>query len=240
MRRPRFCQAAAAALAALALHAAPPCRADFLDPANFTSIGTLSESSGTYVFNTSNDTLTQGGTTLFTGVTVNGVAVFDFASINITGGTFTVTGSNPLALLSQGNLSFTGGSLSANGGDGTSNGGGIGVGGGGNGGNIGAIGSGPGAGSPSTSGYAGGGGGGFGGGGGNGYLPSGSSGAGGGTYGTLTTQLVAGSRRRRQRWLCEGWGWGRRGRHRARGRDLGGHAHHLRGEHLRDRRYRRP
>jgi autotransporter-associated beta strand protein len=78
-----------------------------LDPNAFTSLGTLNVSSGTLTINT--DTLTMTGAASFTGVALNQnggpqVAVFDFSSINIASGvTVSMSGSRPLALLSQGN-----------------------------------------------------------------------------------------------------------------------------------------
>jgi hypothetical protein len=67
-----------------------------LDPTAFTSLGTLSLASGAYTLNTGDGsaadlptiTTLVGGvsTTIVTGVVSNGVAVFDFDSINITSG----------------------------------------------------------------------------------------------------------------------------------------------------------
>jgi hypothetical protein len=188
------------AVAALGLAVAvgsPRARGGPLDPNAFTPLGTLSISSGSYTFNTTTDQLLDSSNNvLFTGVTFNGIAVFDFSGITIGGGTFTGTGSRPLALLSQGNISFTGGRIDVSGGRGSvppvfipGSGGPGGFGGG----------AGPGAGSPgrnipgsaSTAG-----GGGFGGPGGPGMpgVPGdGSGGPGGPPYGDLATQLVGGS-----------------------------------------------
>jgi hypothetical protein len=74
-----------------------------LDPTQFTSLGTLSlSSSGSYLI--SGTTLVIGGTT-YTGVMYNGIAVFDFTSINIAAGVTLsasgISGSPPIALLSQ-------------------------------------------------------------------------------------------------------------------------------------------
>src|SRR5262245_4956922 len=117
-------RSAAAALAFLAL-AAAAARGGPLDPNAFTPLGTLNIPSGSYTFNTTTDQLLDSSNNvLFTGVTFNGIAVFDFSGITISGGTFTVTGSvnsstgmtgQPLALLSQGNISFTGGSINLDG-----------------------------------------------------------------------------------------------------------------------------
>jgi hypothetical protein len=149
-----------------------------IDPNSLPSIGTLSISGGSYTFNTNNDTLTGSNGVSFTGQTYNGIAVFDFSQVNISGGTFSVTGADPLAILSQGNISFTGGSIDLSGGNGSYSGGGVGVAGGGNGG----IGEGDG---PGGAYYGENGGGGFGG--------QGGSYDGGPTYGNLATQLVGGS-----------------------------------------------
>src|SRR5262249_6165424 len=90
---------------------APTARGGPLGPGAFTSLGTLNISSGSYTFNTTTDQLLNSSNqVLFTGVTFNGIAVFAFSQITISGGTFTVTGSvgptgmtgQPLALLSHG------------------------------------------------------------------------------------------------------------------------------------------
>ena len=61
-------------------------------PSAFTSLGTLNITSGSYTFNTTTDQLLDASSNvLFTGVTSNGIAVFDFSQINISGGTFTAT-----------------------------------------------------------------------------------------------------------------------------------------------------
>lgn len=145
-------------------------RADLFNPADFTSLGTLNLSAGSYTINTTTDQLLDSSNkVVFQGVTSGGVAVFDFRSIGLSGVTINVSGSDPLALLSQGNISIGGASINLASGS---------VGGGG-------AESGPGAGGSSE---FGGGGGGFGGSGGGGYSSSG-----GATYGDLTTQLVGGS-----------------------------------------------
>jgi hypothetical protein len=109
------------ALMALAVSAGSPmARGGPLDPGAFTPLGTLTISGGSYTFNTTTEQLRDSSNNvLFTGVTSDGIAVFDFSQITISGGTFTATGSvgstgmvgQPLALLSQGDISFTGGSM---------------------------------------------------------------------------------------------------------------------------------
>ena len=82
-----------------------------LNPLDFASLGAFPTAQGYYTFNTSGTpTLTEPGGTNLTGVVSNGIAVFDFDSINISGPSsgvgppsqvFTATGSLPLALLSR-------------------------------------------------------------------------------------------------------------------------------------------
>src|SRR6516164_905171 len=87
----------------------PQARGGPLDPNAFTPLGTLNITSGSYTFNTTTDQLLDSSNNvLFTGVTFNGIAVFDFSQIAIGGGTFTGTGSQPLALLSQGDITMNG------------------------------------------------------------------------------------------------------------------------------------
>ncbi len=85
-----------------------------LNPNSYTSLGTLSAGTGdTVAINTTTGTITitGPGAGVFTGVTQTqtgaaSITVFDFTSINIAAGAnVTVTGSNPLALLSRGNAS---------------------------------------------------------------------------------------------------------------------------------------
>ena len=72
----------------------PKARGGPLDPGAFASLGTLNITGGSYTFNTTTDQLLDcSGNVLFTGVTSNGIAVFDFSQITISGGTFTATGS---------------------------------------------------------------------------------------------------------------------------------------------------
>jgi hypothetical protein len=177
---------AAAVLGLAVAVGAPRARGGPLDPGAFTPLGTLNISGGSYTFNTTTDQLLDSSNNvLFTGVTFNGIAVFDFSQITISGGTFTATGSvgstgmigQPLALLSQGDINFTGGSINLDGGGGSNVGHAGGAGGSG----------GFSGGSSSISG-PGGGGGGFGGG------PGGPGGPGGGRpYGDLNVQLIGGS-----------------------------------------------
>ena len=138
-----------------------------LDPGAFPSLGTLNITSGSYTFNTTTgQLLDSSNNVLFTGVS-NGHAVFDFSQITISGGSFGVIGNNPLELLSQGNISFTGGSINLDGGAGGSGGSSAGGGGG------------PGG----PGGYGGGGGGAYGGGFGSGGLGLGPGGGGSGHLG---------------------------------------------------------
>jgi PEP-CTERM motif len=109
----------AVAIAASGLMPAPSI-AGPLDPLQFSSLGTLSLSTpGTYLILApqlgSAPTLVVGNTT-YTGVIYNGVAVFDFTSINIASGvtlsaniTFGGSGTLPVALLSQTSASIAGG-----------------------------------------------------------------------------------------------------------------------------------
>ena len=103
--------AVCAALAALA------CAADaqVLDPNAYASSGALSLGSGSYTIDT--DALTFAG---YGGTLSNGIAVFDFSSVNIAAGaTVNVVGSHPLALLSQSDATFgIGSSFNLNGGNG--------------------------------------------------------------------------------------------------------------------------
>src|SRR3954451_18057863 len=95
----------AAVLSGLAVRAS----AGPLNPLDFQSLSTLNLSTGSYTFNTTTDQLLDSNkNVLFTGVTSNGIAVFDFNQVVIGGGTFTATGSNPLALLSRGDIIVNG------------------------------------------------------------------------------------------------------------------------------------
>jgi hypothetical protein len=176
-------------------------RANILDPSNTALFGSIAAptltSGGTYTFNTdstnANPTLTGTGIGTINGTFVNGVAVFDFVSLNMPTGTysFTATSNDPLALLSQGTLTMNG-TIDLSGGTSTTASGGTAVAGAGSGGNgphnTLSSGSGPGGGTGSSS--SGGGGGGFGGAGGTG---SSSGGPGGSAYGNLLTTLQGGS-----------------------------------------------
>jgi autotransporter-associated beta strand protein len=88
----------------VAVHGAP------LDPNAFTSLGTLDVSAGTITINT--DTLAISGAASFTGVAMpqSGgpeIAVFTFDGIDIlAGATIAVSGTRPLALLSQGDITI--------------------------------------------------------------------------------------------------------------------------------------
>jgi hypothetical protein len=179
-----------------------------LDPNAFTSLGTLDLTvSGSYTLDTSTQVLSGPGSTLYTGVTTmegsEQIAVFDFSSVSIAAGaTIIASGSDPLAILSQGSIQINGtinaGGQSAQSNTVTSVSGGPGGGAGGEWTHVGSTyrqepGGGPGGGHVATglsALYGGSGGGGFGGaGGGAGYGGA----SGGGTYGNLFTQLQGGS-----------------------------------------------
>lgn len=189
-----------------------PASADFLNPLSFTSLGTLDLVAGAYTFDTSTQTLTDSGSNvLFTGTTTTQassfnptIAVFDFDSIKLAAGAVvTVTGANPLALLSRSSITISG-TISANGGAGgngtvsSSGAGGKGAAGGADGGNgtggVGEHGQGPGGGPSTNAGLSNesfGAGGGFGGRGGHPLNPPYDHY--GPTYGDLTQALEAGS-----------------------------------------------
>jgi hypothetical protein len=100
--------------ALVALHLAVlPCKGDILDPSAFASLGAFPTLAGTYNVDTSTATptiLLPGGGSL-QGVIYNGLAVFDFDSINITQGmSFFDRGNEgtPLVLLSRGNAVIAG------------------------------------------------------------------------------------------------------------------------------------
>ena len=84
-----------------------------LNPLDFASLGAFPTAMGTYTINTSGTpTLTEPDGTTLTGVISNGIAVFDFDSINVLGPIpsriFTATGSLPLALLSRTDATIAG------------------------------------------------------------------------------------------------------------------------------------
>ena len=106
---------------------------DLLNPSAFASSGVLALTSGAYVIDTSGGPAgapvlkTSGGTVLATGSLYDQggafdatIGVLDFSSVSIANGvTVTVTGANPLALLSRGSETL-GGAILANGANGTS------------------------------------------------------------------------------------------------------------------------
>ena len=95
----------------LVLGAAGRAEAGALNPLDFASLGAFPTATGQYTINTSGiPTLTEPNGTTLTGVVFNGIAVFDFDSINVLGSpgppippaqSFIATGSLPLALLSR-------------------------------------------------------------------------------------------------------------------------------------------
>jgi hypothetical protein len=183
----------------LVLGSAERVQAGPLNPFDFASLGAFPTGASPYTFNTGGTpTMTDDlGNVVATGVVYNGIAVFDFNSINIPlfPGADTATGPLPLALLSRSDAVIAGGLI----GSASFNANGPGGGAGGIYGVLGSspVGGGPGGGQPGVlSGLPapGGGGGGYGGAGGagaNGELPGG---AGGSTYGgNLATLLQGGS-----------------------------------------------
>jgi hypothetical protein len=105
-------RAAGIGLAVLLLPACPA-QAGPLNPSDFTSLGTLDLTSGSYSVNTDTLVLTAPGGVNFNGVlssaATGSIAVFDFSSITLdSGASLTATGSHPLALLSQGSVTMNG------------------------------------------------------------------------------------------------------------------------------------
>jgi hypothetical protein len=197
----------------LLLGAAGRAEAGPLNPLDFASLGAFPTATGQYTINTSGaPSLAEPNGTIITGVVFNGIAVFDFDSINVLGNgpnlpplqSFIATGSLPLALLSRTDATIAGlidgsGQVTATGIPPFVHGG---PGGGSGGAPFGGFpGGGPGGGTagqlvPNVGG-SGGGGGGFGGPGGNGGpsigAPSVPGGLGGATYGDLSQHLQGGS-----------------------------------------------
>jgi len=102
-----------------------PARAAPLDPNAFASLGTLTPT-GNVTINTDTLTLSVAGGATYTGVVQSQgagnpeIAVFSFGSVDVPASTtFSIAGSRPLALLSQGEMLFSG-NLSARGGSGVS------------------------------------------------------------------------------------------------------------------------
>lgn len=194
---PKLSVAKVRVLLALAFSAAAfTAESAILDPNAFASLGSLSltDTSGAYVFDTGaggvSPTLKDHlGNVLFTGTLYNGIGVFDFSSVSLGFGTQVLAvGPNPLALLSQGNVTLAG-HLGADGQDASGAIGGQGGAGGGKGGDAPfGAGEGPGGGVAQGGLPAFGQGGGFGGHGGNGFGD-----VGGVAYGDLHTQLQGGS-----------------------------------------------
>jgi hypothetical protein len=217
MRVASWLMSSSALAVGLLLGSVGQAQAGSLNPFDFASLGAFPSAPGNYTFDTSDATLSGPGGS-WTGVVYNGIAVFDFNSINVTAGQYFLGGSGslPLALLSRSDALVSGtidvsaysSYLSPVGGPG---GGGGGVPGGG-GAYSASPGAGPGGGggglTPMPSGQpqvsSGGGGGGFGGPGGTGAAGASSSntfpgfiplpgGAGGASYGNLGVQLQGGS-----------------------------------------------
>jgi hypothetical protein len=214
MRVASWLMSSSALAVGLLLGSVGQAQAGSLNPFDFASLGAFPSAPGTYIFDTSDATLSGPGGS-WTGVVYNGIAVFDFNSINVTGGQYFSGGSGslPLALLSRSDAVVSGTiDVSANSPVGGPGGGGGGVPGGGGSAYSASPGAGPGGGggglTPMPSGQpqlsSGGGGGGFGGAGGIGAAGASSSnmfpgyiplpgGAGGASYGNLGVQLQGGS-----------------------------------------------
>lgn len=91
-----------------------------LNPIQFQSLGTLEAvSAGTYTIDTTHALWTNPDGSVYVGVVFDGIAVFTFDGITINGQPgFAITGSLPIALLSQTDASIVGGiSVSAPNGD---------------------------------------------------------------------------------------------------------------------------
>jgi len=164
----------------LTLLAALTAAANPLDPNAFTATGTNIVDTGTVAIDTTNLTMTGG----YTGTVSNGVAVFAFDGLTLNN--VSVSGSRPLALLSQGDLTLTGTLQIAGSGRNPGAGGGAG-------GEAAINGYGPGGGiSGEAWSWTAGGGGAFGGDGGEGGYWSGRRGYGGSAYGSDTLSVLQG------------------------------------------------
>lgn len=164
-----------------------------LNPLDFASLGAFPTASGSYIFDTSGTPtlIGPGGNVIETGVVSNGIAVFDFDSISVTGSQQFLGGNGalPLALLSRSDASIATGGLIDVSGTVSTSGPPAAMGG------PGSVGIGDGlAGGSNTGSYGGGGGGGFGGPGGAGSAQGTAPGGAGGTaYGNPGVQLQGGS-----------------------------------------------
>ena len=82
-----------------------------LDPMEFVSLGAFPTAPGTYAIDTNgpSPSLSGPGNVSIRGEVSNGIAVFDFTTINIgSGETITASGAFPLALLSRGDITISG------------------------------------------------------------------------------------------------------------------------------------
>ncbi len=97
-------------VAGMLLGAAGRAPAGPLNPLDFASLGAFPTAPGAYTINTSGTpTLTEPNGTIITGVVSNGVAVFDFDSIDVPSGqVISGTGSLPAALLSRNGITVSG------------------------------------------------------------------------------------------------------------------------------------
>jgi hypothetical protein len=94
--------------------ATPVATAGMLSPSDFTSLGSMLSESGAYQVNTDTGVMTLPGGGTITGDLSTGVAVFTYNSIDISGASFAIQGSNPFALLSQGSLTLSGAGMDLN------------------------------------------------------------------------------------------------------------------------------
>ncbi|HEY1934005.1 MAG TPA: hypothetical protein VGG99_18495 [Acetobacteraceae bacterium] len=112
--RAGVCALACVLAAVASLRPAPAAAQQPLDPNAYTSLGTLNVADGaTITINTDTNTLSVSGGPTFTGVLQSqpqgsggpNISVFDFSNVLIaSGATISMTGSAPLAILSQGSL----------------------------------------------------------------------------------------------------------------------------------------
>lgn len=101
---------------------AMPAHASYFDPNAYASLGSLNlaDTSAPYLFDTGNNGFAptlrdSGGNLLYTGITDSNTAIFNFSQITISSGVIiNAVGTNPLALLSLGDIMLAG-RLSADG-----------------------------------------------------------------------------------------------------------------------------
>jgi hypothetical protein len=90
------------------VHNAAPSAAPggLLSPADFSPLAPSLSEAGSYWVDTAAGTMTLPDGTQVSGAISDGVAVFTFGSIDVSGASFAGQGSNPFALLSRGNLTL--------------------------------------------------------------------------------------------------------------------------------------